>query len=88
MIDTTMLERTIEAADKQVLLNELSYLVGISSTFNREAGEAFDAAKNEPAAFLRAYLASAHAVLAGQLLDALSAEIARRKESTNDHHHR
>ncbi len=88
VIDTTMLERTIAAADTQALLGELSYLNGIASTASREAKVAFDAAKENPAAFLRAYLAGAVADCAGQLFDALNEEIVRRKEVNHDHHHR
>ncbi len=88
VIDTTMLERTIAAADKQVLLGELSYLNGIAATASREAKEAFDAAKEDAAAFLRAYLASAVADCAGKLFDMLNGEIVRRKEANHDHHHR
>ena len=82
-INTTMLERTIAAADKQLLLNELSYLNEITTHFYGDAGDAFDAAHDNPPAFLRAYLANTIGEAASKLFDMIIAEINRRKEEAN-----
>ena len=83
VIDTTMLERTIAVADKQLLLNELSYLNEIITAFYGDAGDAFDAANDNPPALLRAYLANTIGEAASKLFDMIIAEIDRSKEEAN-----